>query len=1232
MLFSSINLKEVNYLFVTMLFSIFCIATASAGVDSAIAVLQEKQGTVEARSMGDTNWLPAEVGKAFERNDRVAARDLSRGVVSLPPYKTIVRINANTELVIFPELLIGRSFGIEISKGEIYVHSRDEHSSTGITTPVVRAYPSGTQYMIEVGEDGSTIFTMFEGTVELKNEFGSLWLNASEQALVEPGQAPRKTAVIMARNLVQWCLYYPGVLNLSDIEFFSVEQVTLGASISAYQQGDLLAALEAWPEGFEGESPGATLFRSMLLLSAGQVEAATDKLSELPEGTPEKGALLELIAGINFVDLGERMEPSSSTAWLARSYYEQSQGRLQMALEAAYAAVELAPDFGFAKVRVAELNFSFGETTRATEYLEDGLLSCPRNAQALALNGFLLCADNDVRMAATAFEQAIQVDSALGNAWLGLGLCHMRTGNREEAWRCLQVATVLEPNRSLFHSYLGKVAGELGWYEQADMDLAYARELDPSDPTPWLYAGLLERQKYNPAQAIRSLEKSIELNDNRRVYRSRLHLDQDRAVRNANLAAIYRDNGMRDIAVSEATRAVENDYTNASAHLFLANSFDALRDPRRVSLRYETAWFNELLLANLLAPVGGGTLSQFVSSHEYSRLFESDGTGGMIDATFFSDSEHRVQASLHGTYGKLSFGLDYADYADDGDRPNSDISRKEIYGQLKYQLTRRDMVYFLGKWQELEGGDTFQTYDDEPLSSDFRFKETQEPGLCLMGWNHSWGPGSHTLILGGLLEAGQSLTDRDTTQLLIDRDLKGLAPGFVTEVAENFYAYTNPDYALNNPPVAELDTDWETLIYNPQFLEDLMPYVGQGSPFGLATSQFDFETHRKFRIRTVELQHIEQLDTLTIVAGGKLQDGDINSSADLTLIRPAFGGFPTPASDQIVLGEFNRSSLYAYNYWNPVSKLLLIGGVAWDRIEHPANFRNPPLDPTPVVSEKFSAKAGFSYSASPSLTVRGAYTQGLGGVTFDESVRLEPVQVAGFNQSYRTLISESLVGSVEAPEFEVWGLSLVGKINPNFWWELTATNIEQAVERTVGAFSGYYLPNVPFTPAYFPDGTRQLLDYSEESVDLVLNALVGENWSVGCTLGTVTSLLHLRYPDLASLYDPGTDIRDKARLHRAILYAIWNSPKGYFMRTEVAGYSQKLTDDPARTSVGEEPRQGDEFMQVNLFAGYRFFRNQAEIEFGVYNLGDVQFQLSPLNYFGELYRRRTAFVRVRCSF
>ena len=81
------------------------------------------------------------------------------------------------------------------------------------------------------------------------------------------------------------------------------------------------------------------------------------------------------------------------------------------------------------------------------------------------------------------------------------------------------------------------------------------------------------------SRAIRELEESASLNDNRAVYRSRLLLDQDAAVRGANLASIYSDAGLDDVSLREASRAVTYDYANYSDHYFLAQSYSQAEDP-----------------------------------------------------------------------------------------------------------------------------------------------------------------------------------------------------------------------------------------------------------------------------------------------------------------------------------------------------------------------------------------------------------------------------------------------------------------------------------------------------------------------------------------------------------------------------------------------------------------------------------------------------------------------------
>src|SRR5204863_8031221 len=127
--------------------------------------------------------------------------------------------------------------------------------------------------------------------------------------------------------------------------------------------------------------------------------------------------------------------------------------KLEEALKAARMAITKSPRFGFGWARVAELEFSFGRVPAALAALEQGLALSPRNAEALTVKGFLLSAQNRIAEAQKSFEDAIAVDGALGNAWLGRGLVRIRQGDGVDGLKELQVAATLEPQRAVLRSY-----------------------------------------------------------------------------------------------------------------------------------------------------------------------------------------------------------------------------------------------------------------------------------------------------------------------------------------------------------------------------------------------------------------------------------------------------------------------------------------------------------------------------------------------------------------------------------------------------------------------------------------------------------------------------------------------------------------------------------------------------------------------------------------------------------
>jgi tetratricopeptide (TPR) repeat protein len=1156
------------------------------------ASLLSKENVVSVASGGGA-WSPATVGQLLAIKDRLRTGEDSRAAVRMTDL-SVLRIDELTTIEITPPATASDKASLNVKEGTTYFFSREKSREIKVETPAANGAMRGTEFVVAVAANGSTTVTMLDGEVELSNAQGSVLVSTGEQARVDVGGTPRKTAVLEAINSVQWCLYYPGVLDLRELGYSRDSD----ASISAYTEGDLLAALAAYGHRSRTGSNRDKVYHAGLLLAVGQVDKANRLLNAANPGTPGRQALLTLIAAVTLQPRPDSNTPATASDWVAESYYLQSQANLPGALEAARHATEIDPEFGFAWTRLAELHFSFGRIPQAKAALEKGVQLSPRNPAAHALLGFLFSAENKINQAKGAFENAMAIDGALGNAWLGRGLCLIRQGKDEDGRRDLQVAAALEPNRAFFHSYLGKAFSNDGNEPKARLELERAKTLDPKDPTPWIYSALENKQDSRINEAVHDLEKSIELNDNRRVYRSQFLLDQDRAVRSANLAAIYQADGMEDVSVREATRGVDSDYATASSHLFLANSYNALRDPKRINLRYETPWFNELLLANLLSPVGGGPLSQFVSEQEYSKLFEADRFGISSATTYFTTGEIRETASQYGTFGNFSYSLDSDFQYDNGRRPNNEITRSETYFQVKFQLTPQDTIFFQTKYQDVRQGDLIQYYNQRDAAPGVHFRELQQPAILLAGYHHEWAPGIHTLLLAGRLADEISFSNLNT-------DADNLS--FILTGRPN----VSRSLVILHNSAGEVVRDSQGVF--PGFLP------------------LDLHYHSTFTTYTSELNQIWEQDNNTLIFGSRFQSGEFHTSDRLDHAFPLDRLFGTgvPAEHDFST-SLERESFYVYDTWRPFRTLSLTGGLSYDRLEFPTNYRNAPIVSGEDSRDRLSPKAGVIWNPFGNLFVRGAYTQSLGGVSFDQSVGLEPNQVAGFNQVFRSIISESVVGSVAAPTYDTAGILIEDRFPTGTYVGLQAILMQSEVDRTVGTFDAFLnTPFPPFPPTIQPpivaSSTPQQLRYEEQDLLATFNQLVGDEWSFGARYQYSYSNLQMVFPEIPTSVAPGADHRQKATLHQGQLFALYNHRSGFFARLE--GYWAR------QSNVGYAPDiPGDEIYQINAYVGYRFRRNFGEVTLGFLNMTDQDYQLNPLNYYNELPRERTLVARVRLNF
>jgi len=1140
----------------------------------------ELQGTAEFSPASTTTWVSVKTNLIVHPFDRLRTGANSR-MALLWSDRSVVSFGALTELEVLPPDASGAQCGLHLLRGIVSFFHRDEPGRIRVITRGAVAGVEGTEFVVTADETELTTLSVIDGKVRFGNEQATLLLTNGQQAVAEPGKAPVRTAGFIANNILQWCFYYPAVIDPNDLSFTAEEQSVLGDSLQAYRSGDLLAALVQYPVGRQPGSETERVYYAGLLLGVGQVEQAETELAALSAANsssrPQRIALAlrRLISAVKHQPNPMVIQPQLATEFLANSYYEQSRAipeiSLSAALESARRAVTNSPDFGFARERVAELEFSFGRTGRALDALDKSLALAPRNAQALALNGFLLASQNRVREAISWFNQALAVDTALGNAWLGRGLCRIRRGDSAGGREDLLVAAALEPQRAELRSYLGKAYANAGDYPRAAKELQLAKKLDPKDPTPWLYSALLNQENNRINDAIRDLEKSQALNENRSVYRSQLLLDQDQAVRSANLAAMYQDAGMDDVAVREAARAVNYDYANYSAHLFLANSYSGYSDPNLINLRYETPTENEYLLANLLAPVGAGMLSPTISQQEYSPLFERNRLGVVSSSEYLSRGAWTESGAQFGTFDNFGYAVEGFYRTDNGQQVNNDVEQRQISGTFKVQVTPQDTVYLQIKQYDAHSGDLYQYYNPTNATRGFRVNEDQTPDVAF-GYHHEWSPGVHTLLFATRLE--DSLTVTNPTGL---------------------------SYVTFEPTISGVPT-----------------LVGIQQ---IATSE---NLSDRLTLYSGELQQIWQTPEHNTIVGTRIQYGDFHIFDEQNTPNILGGVFPNPPTNAVHAAPlFRRISAYGYHQWQVFDPLQLIGGVTYDRNTFPENFQTAPISGTERTEDQVSPKAGLILTPLEGTTLRFAYACSLAGASLDQSYQLEPSQVAGFIQSYRSIIPESVVGPVPGAHFETYSFSLEQKFSTGTYLGISGELLYSDVQQTVGAFGVF--SGLDFAT---PSGIQENLNFKEQSLLFTANQLIGRNWSFGARYRLSQAVLNENISGAANLLIPPnfpTAQRLDSILNQLDLLAVFNHPCGIFAQSDVHWYVQNNIDEG-------DTEPGDDFWQWNAFAGYRFLHRKAEVALGVLNITDQNYHLNPLNVYADLPRSRTLALRLQINF
>jgi tetratricopeptide (TPR) repeat protein len=809
---------------------------------------------------------------------------------------------------------------ISLLKGAAHFFSRAPRSLE-VRTAFVNAGVEGTEFFIKVDEN-QTFLTVFEGKVLAKNDAGSVGVTGGQSAVAEKGKAPVLRVVARPRDAVQWALYYPPVI---------------------YTPPEGAAVKE------DMNDPRYLAHRASLLLSVGRVDEAGADLEKAISLNPKYSdayALQAIIAvvknekqkALDLANKAVQTGPKSATALIALSYAQQASFNLEGARASLEQAVKVAPENALAWARLAEMWSSFGYLDKSLAAAQKAVRLNPNLERTETVLGFAYLTEVKTTEAKATFEKAIALDQAAPLPRLGLGLAKIRDGDLKAGGREIEIAASLDPNNSLIRSYLGKVYYEEKRGKIDGEEFAVAKKLDPKDPTPWFYDAIAKQTTNRPVEALHDMQKAIELNDNRAVYRSKLQLDSDLAARSSSLARIYNDLGFQQRALVEGWNSVNTDPTNFSAHRFLADSYSALP-------RHKIARVSELLQSQLLQPTNitpiqpqSAESNLFLISSEgpsttgfntYNPLFNRDQATLLASGMVGENSTWSGDGIVSGIYKKLSLSAGYSKFKTDGFRVNNDQDDDIANVFAQYELSYKTSIQAEYRYRKTQKGDTQLGFFEDNFDPNLRKKD--EINSIRLGLRQAFSPSS--VLIGNFM-----YQDATRTSQTKDEPILLLSDG-------------------------ESDEDAYSGELQYLFRSEMIKFVGGGGYFD-----------------------IDKKDKLTTT---------IFVPETIVPLPPPLPPMVIPAQTVTVPQNFDRdvrhTNLYLYSYLNFPKKVTWTLGASGDFFKSDSSDEED--------TNQFNPKIGITWNLFPQTTLRGAVFRTLKRTLITDQT-LEPTQVAGFNQFF----------------------------------------------------------------------------------------------------------------------------------------------------------------------------------------------------------------------------------------
>lgn len=551
-----------------------CLSTLHAAVPNSAEIVSIT-GKGEYRVQATAAWNPAKARQQLMGGHFVRTLDQST-MALLFSDKTQISLSRNS---MFEIKAIGdgktTDTTISLTKGKSWTQSKAVPGRMRMETPGATAGIHGTDWVMEVDDDGNSTLTVLSGEVEFANALGGVTVRSSEQAVASPGRAPEKRLLQNPRERVQWVTSH----RADPSRYADLAAAPAFAPLrAALEDGRVQDAQKLLTERLQKDPAapaGAWLLAADFALAAGETTEARAHLSSGASRYPKDD---------RFPAHQARAAMFSGDWDQARAILRTARGTFPDSVELALVAGEIARFDGAGPQAVAEFQAATSRAPKderawhglgatqaerqdfapARQALTQATTLAPQAASPLADLGSLETLTQRWSEAESAIERALTLQPDDYVAWTSRGVLQLLQGHPEEALESLLKASLLEPRfaRAQLHA-------AIAWYQLGRRDAALsaldrAKALDPKDPLPYYYEAMMQQDALDPMAAITAAREALQRNP---FLKSLAPIATDKQG-SANLGSAYALFGMESWARRTAMESQHPFF--AGSYIFLA--------------------------------------------------------------------------------------------------------------------------------------------------------------------------------------------------------------------------------------------------------------------------------------------------------------------------------------------------------------------------------------------------------------------------------------------------------------------------------------------------------------------------------------------------------------------------------------------------------------------------------------------------------------------------------------